>query len=138
MNVSEVMSSDVAIVNVSTTVADAAQEMESSKTGCLAVTDGESVVGIITERDMVLGCLIDGHVSWKCHVYRHMTILEEAAHPSMDVGDALYRMMELEVSCLPVAENGRVLGMLYSEDVSRAIEEDNEPQPALVESSLVG
>ena len=37
-------------------------------------------------------------------------------------------MMDSEVSYLPVVdESGSVLGLLYSEDLSRAIEEDHDP-----------
>lgn len=137
MNVSEVMTGDVTLVNMNTCVADVARIMQVNSTGCLAVTDGQSLIGIITERDMVLGCLIDGHVSWNCEAYRHMTILEWAATPDMDAGDALVTMLDMEISCVPVLiSNGKIVGMVYSEDISRAIAEENEPQPTLMHSAL--
>ena len=137
MKVSEVMTGDVTLVNVDTLVADVARIMLEENTGCVAVTDGDSLAGMITERDMVLGCLIDGHVSWNCEAFRHMTILEHAGTPEMDVGDALLSMMDMEVSCMPVvAQNGRLIGMVHSEDLTRAIAEENEPQPTLMHANL--
>ena len=128
MNAADLMNGEMAVVDVSTSVADAAKLMQSQNTGCLVVVERGTLAGIITERDMVLGCLIDGHTSWQCQVYRHMTILNEAANPQTDIGDALLIMMDNEVSYLPVVhDNGSVLGLLYAEDLSRAIEQDDDP-----------
>ena len=140
MNVAELMTNEVSIVDLGMSVADAAAVMQEQNTGCIVVVDvveDGALAGIITERDMVLGCLIDGHTSWKCQVYRHMTILNEAATPLTDIGDALLIMMESEVSYLPVVnESGSVVGLLYAEDLSRAIEQDNNPV-AMLDGDLI-
>lgn len=128
MNAVEMMTNEVSVVDLATSVADAARMMREQNTGCLIVAEEGALAGIITERDMVLGCLIDGHTSWKCEVYRHMTILTEAASPAMDIGEALLVMMEREVSHLPVVDGGgRIVGMLFAEDLARAIEQDGDP-----------
>lgn len=128
MNAAEMMMNEVSVVDLATSVADAARMMREQNTGCLIVAEEGALAGIITERDMVLGCLIDGHTSWKCEVYRHMTILTEAASPAMDIGEALLVMMEREVSHLPVVDGGgRIVGMLFAEDLARAIEQDGDP-----------
>ena len=136
MNVSDVMTGDVTVVSVDSSVADVANIMQDENTGCVVVTEGDSLVGIITERDMVLGCLIEGHVSWQCKVFRHMTILEQAGTPDMDAGDALVTMMDMETSCLPVVTNGgKIIGMVHAEDLSRAISEENDLQPTLMHAT---
>ena len=128
MNAADLMTNEVSVVDLATSVADAARMMREQNTGCLIVAEEGALAGIITERDMVLGCLIDGHTSWKCEVYRHMTILTEAASPGMDIGEALLVMMEREVSHLPVVDvGGRIVGMLFAEDLARAIEQDGDP-----------
>ena len=131
MNVEELMTTEVSIVDLGTSVADAAAIMQSENTGCIVVVDvveDGAVAGIITERDMVLGCLIDGHNSRQCQVFNHMTAMEEAATPNTDVGEALLTMIESEVSYLPVIGiGGAVMGLLYAEDLSLAIEQDDSP-----------
>ena len=137
MHTADLMSGDVSIVELSTSVADAAKMMQSQNTGCLVVVDEGALAGIITERDMVLGCLIDGHTSWQCKVYRHMTIFNKSATPQSDLGDALLIMMDYEVDYLPVvSDSGSVVGMLYAEDISRTIEQDNDPI-AVLDSDLI-
>jgi CBS domain-containing protein len=137
MHTAELMSRDVSVVDLTTSVSDAAKMMQAHNTGCIVVTDDGALAGIITERDMVLGCLIDGHTSWQCQVYRHMTILNEAATLQTDVGDALLIMMDYEVGYLPVIDENRVVvGLLYAEDISRAIELDDDPI-AILGSDLI-
>ena len=127
MNAADLMSNDVTVVDIDTSVADAALLMRDRNTGCLVVTEGGAPVGIITERDMALGCLIDGHTSWQCEVYRHMTLLSETASLHTGAGEALLAMMDAEVNHMPVVDGeGRVAGLLFAEDLSRAIEQDGE------------
>ncbi len=127
MNVAELMTEEIAVVDAATSVADAAKMMQIHNTGCIVVLENDRLTGIITERDMVLGCLIDGHTSSRCQVYKHMTALSETATPLTNVGDALLTMMDNEVNYLPVVNSaGEIAGLLYSEDLSRAIEQDND------------
>ena len=104
MDVSQVMESKFSTVGLEETVAQAAQQMSEAGTGCLIVVDGEAPAGIITERDMVLGCLIDGHVSWECQVFRHMSIITEYADPETGIGEALILMLDDQISFLPVGD----------------------------------
>ena len=140
MNAAEIMTSEVSKVDLGTTVAEAATMMQAQNTGCVVVVDvveDGAVAGIITERDMVLGCLIDGHSSRKCQVSRHMTALSEAATPMTDIGEALLVMIDNEIDYLPViGEGGRVVGLLYSEDLSRAIEQEDDPI-GILDSDLI-
>jgi len=131
MNISDVMITDVYAIELNNTVADAAQLMCDRNTGSLIVLGGDEVAGIITERDMVLGCLLEGHVSLDCPVSRHMTIISGPIQPEDDMGDAAIKMMDEAISLLPVVDGGKVVGMVFADDVSRAIEQDNQPQPLL-------
>ena len=109
--------------------------MREAGTSCLVVVDGETPAGIITERDMVLGCLIDGHVSWECQVFRHMSIITEYAYPETGIGEALILMMDDHVSFLPVVDEDRLVGLITSDTASRAIDIADEPQPIFSESA---
>ncbi len=134
MSVSQVIDSNYRTVGLGETVAQAAQLMREAGTGCLVVVDGEVPAGIITERDMVLGCLIDGHASWECQVFRHMTIITEYANPEMGIGEALILMLDDQISFLPVVDDDMLVGLITSESASRAIDIADEPQPIFSES----
>ena len=135
MDVSQVMESNFSTVGLEETVAQAAQQMSEAGTGCLIVVDGEVPAGIITERDMVLGCLIDGHVSWECQVFRHMSIITEYAYPETGIGEALILMLDDQISFLPVVDEDRLVGLITSDRASRAMDVADEPLPIFSESA---
>ena len=129
------MESNFRTVGLEETVAQAAQYMSEAGTGCLVVVDGEAPAGIITERDMVLGCLIDGHVSWECQVFRHMSIITEYAYPETGVGEALILMLDEQITFLPVVDEDKLVGLITSDSASRAMDVADEPQPIFSESA---
>lgn len=105
-------------VEMRETIADAAQKMRSTSVGCLIVLNSGEVVGVLTERNIALGCPVEGHISWECQVYQHMTIQSVTAHPRMDASSATIIMMDNETDCLPVLENGKLVGLVCTEDIS--------------------
>lgn len=132
MDVSDLMSGDVHVIEMSNSVAEAAKLMDKANAGCLIVLDEGALAGVITERDMVLGCLVEGHISTDCQVLMHMTSVTEFANPYMDLGSAAIMMLDAETNFLPVIEGTSVVGLVFSEDVSRAIEREDEPQPLFI------
>jgi acetoin utilization protein AcuB len=61
--VDEVMTTDVVVVTPDTPLEDAARELYTHRIGCLPVLDGETLVGILTERDVLRAFtdLVGGH-----------------------------------------------------------------------------
>lgn len=124
MKIREVMMDGADLVGFEDRIAEAASKMKRADIGCLVVTNGSRVAGVITERDLALGCLVEGHNSWECRVYRHMRIQPHTAHPNMDVSDASDLMMDRYIDYLPVVEGGRVVGMVFYLDLLRVIERE--------------
>ena len=116
------MARDVQTVDVNALISEAAHKMREANVSCLVVVDGDNVVGVVTERDLVLGCLIHGHDSWNCQVYRHMKVQDDVARPETVITDAVVIMIESELDNLPVVgEDGIVIGLVTSAEFSRAI-----------------
>ena len=121
MRLREIMTRDVQTIGVEATISDAARAMREANVSCLVVMKSEQVSGVISERDLVLGCLIDGHFSWECQVFRHVNIQSSVAHPDMIITDAVVMMIENEIDTLPVVENSEVVGLVSPAAFSRAI-----------------
>ncbi|HEX4746441.1 MAG TPA: CBS domain-containing protein [Gaiellaceae bacterium] len=107
-------------IEAGATVVDAARLMASTDVGSLPVVEGEELVGIVTDRDLVLHVLakdVDPHkVSVSTICTQHPTVVE----PTEALDVALERMAREQVRRLPVVEDGRVVGILAQADVSRA------------------
>jgi CBS domain-containing protein len=60
MQVSDVMTCDVLGIDASQTVRSAARQMAENEVGCLVVGDGGALVGIVTDRDVVVRAVAAG------------------------------------------------------------------------------
>jgi signal-transduction protein with cAMP-binding, CBS, and nucleotidyltransferase domain len=98
------------------TVHEAASAMEKAGVGALAVLDGEELVGIVTDRDLVRRAMAQGLPSdaridavMSCPVF----IIDAAA----DLHDAFAMFRDHAVRRLAVVERGRFVGMITVDDL---------------------
>lgn len=97
---------------------DAIVRMTENRTSALIVMDGETPVGIFTERD-VLRC----HVAWRDRLFREMPLNEAmtgtliVAQPDDRVSSAMAMMIKADIRHLPVVENQRIAGILTISDL---------------------
>jgi CBS domain-containing protein len=93
-------------------VADVAALMRREQTGCLLVCDGDRLVGIFTERDLLRRVLAPGK-PLTTPVGECMTPNPVVVHPKEPIGAAVRRMEEGGYRHLPVVDDaGRPVGLL--------------------------
>ncbi len=92
-----------------------ARRMREHGIGSLPVFDGESLVGIVTERDVV-AAVAEG-VGTTAAAETCMTAEPATASPDEDSRDVALRMLELGVRHLPVVEQGIVVGVVSARDL---------------------
>ena len=93
-------------------VLEAVALMREKKVGCVLVMDGERVVGIFTERDLLRKVLAPGR-PLSLPVADFMTRNPVTVHPKEPIGLAIRRMEEGGYRHLPVIdEAGRPVGVL--------------------------
>ena len=95
---------------------DAAAEMRSHRISALAVLDNGSIVGIITERDL-LRAIADGRNPGETHVSQYMTHSPKTIESSELATAAAEVMIRNRVRHLPVTENGRLVGFISARDL---------------------
>ncbi len=130
MHVKDIMTTETPTISKGDSIADAALKMQESGNECLVVVEKDEVIGLITERNLVFGCLLDGHISWKCHVSRHMESQTLTAGPNMVITEAVIMLVENELDNLPVVDDGKVIGLVSSRSFSRAIAMEMNRYPA--------
>lgn len=118
MNVRDAMTPVVLTAPASTTIAEAASLMAQRRVGSALVVEGEHVLGIFTERDIVKALSQDGMASQQ-PIGHWMTRDPQCISPETSLEEALQRMLDGHFRHLPVMEAGRLVGMLSMRDVSR-------------------
>lgn len=73
MKIKDVMAEDITVVSAENTVEDAAKKMAELSTGVLAVKDNGNVVGVLTDRDIVVRAIAKGTDPKKSKIKETMT-----------------------------------------------------------------
>jgi CBS domain-containing protein len=118
MNVSEVMTAQVATATPRTTIAEIARTMADVESGAVPVTDDGKVVGLITDRDIVLRVVAEGK-GLDTPVAEVMTEGVETCQEDDNVADATAKMGAKQIRRLVVlSADGKLAGILSLGDVA--------------------
>jgi CBS domain-containing protein len=124
--VSEHMSRDLLSVEPTDKIADVAQQMAERNIGAVLVLEGEQLVGIMTERDILRAVARGLHVD--APVEDYMTKGAETIAPDDTTEHAGVLMIHGGFRHLPVVERGKVVGILSIRDLMRVTVEDSAPR----------
>lgn len=119
--VRDAMTANPRTVRVGASVLDAARLMEEEDVGSIPVVDnGQILVGMVTDRDIVLRVVAAGKDPGTTTVETVATRDISPASPDESLDEALQQMAERQVRRLPVIEADRVVvGILAQADVAQ-------------------
>jgi CBS domain-containing protein len=117
MKLREIMVQDVIQGAPDETIGVAAKRMRESAVGCLVVTTAGAVKGIVTDRDL-LACLAAAHDPYQCKISTHMRRPVHVLRPDEDHTIAAEVMCERRIKRLPIAHNGKLLGIVSLSDLA--------------------
>ena len=119
MKVSDVMTREVRTIRPDETAQQAASFMLSADAGAIPVTEGDRLIGMITDRDIAVRGVAAGHGP-DTPVRDLMTNDVVAARIDDDVKEIAMRMSEAQVRRLPVIDDEeRLCGIVSLADLSR-------------------
>lgn len=139
MKISEVMTAQVATATPRTTIAEVARTMADVESGVVPVMDNGKVVGVITDRDIVIRVVAEG-MALDTPVSQAMTEEVETCGEDENVADAVARMGGQQIRRLVVVNaQGQLTGIVSLGDIAldygakqvgRTLEEISEHTPA--------
>lgn len=109
-------------------VLDAIKTMADRSIGSLLVMEGDTLKGIVTERDYARKVIVKGRSSKSTPVGEIMTTEVYTAHTNQTVNDCMTVMSEKRIRHLPVVEEEKVLGLISIGDLVQAIIEDQQEE----------
>jgi CBS domain-containing protein len=124
MNVSEVMTSNVACCTTTTPLRDVAQLMVDNDCGCIPVTENEAdmrVVGVITDRDIACRAVARGADCSNSMAGNYMTASPATVRPDTPIQECERIMEQMRVRRVPVVDqNGTCMGIVSQADIALA------------------
>jgi CBS domain-containing protein len=108
---------DVVTIDRNTTVLDAAVKMNERRIGALMVLEGEKIVGIFTERDVMNRVTATRRDPATVCVHEVMTSKIACCTLDTSLEECRTAMTNHKVRHLPVVEEGRLLGILSIGDL---------------------
>jgi len=114
--VKDVMISDIAELDVSDAVKDAAIIMDKKNIGCIIVTKNKIPVGIITERDFVKKVAAQ-EISLNSKLETVMSSPLIEIDPEQTVWEAAQIMKTKNIHKLPVRQNNSIIGIVTTTDL---------------------
>ncbi|MFF7853102.1 CBS domain-containing protein [Streptomyces sp. NPDC007904] len=129
--VKDVMTPGVVAVRPDASLAEAAQLMRTQNIGDVVVADGQRVVGVLTDRDIVVRAVADGADPLGTSAGSVCTPDPLTLDPHDPVSSAVALMREHAVRRIPVVENGLPVGLVSLGDLAEA----RDPGSALADIS---
>ena len=122
MKVREAMAKTISTAAPDDTVARAAELMKTEDCGFIPVVAEDKVVGVVTDRDIVIRCLADGHADVLSETIDHvMTAGARTIDADAPLEVAAHEMASHEVRRLPVMEKDRLVGILSYGNLEQAL-----------------
>ncbi len=128
MHVRDLMTPSPITVAPTTPMLDARALMDRARIRHLIVTDGDLLVGIVTDRDIRLNLASPAsslsvwelnHLLSRLTVREVMTSSVLVTAPDRAAGEAARIMLEHRIGALPVVEGGRIVGIITETDLVR-------------------
>lgn len=121
--VQEIMASNPTTCPPDTTLAEVARTMRDDNIGDVLVVEGNSIIGIVTDRDIVIRGLAEGKDTGSTTVRDIASTDLVLLSPSDSTTDAAKKMREAKVRRLPVVDNDKPVGIVSIGDLAIEMDE---------------
>jgi CBS domain-containing protein len=116
MRIEEVYRPGALMCNATDLLSTVARTMTSKHVGALAVLDGNIIVGIVSERDIVRA-VAEGVDTAQAKAGTFATTDVQTAKVAEDTTDVARRMLDAGIRHLPVVQDHTVVGMISMRDL---------------------
>lgn len=135
MKVKDIMTKDITYINPDSKVVEAAQLMQKHNVGSIPVCDQSGVIGIVTDRDIIVRNIAHGTDPKETPVRDVMTGQVIMASPDMEVDEVAGMMASKQIRRVPVVDNNMIVGMVALGDIATDKRFSMEASEALAEIS---
>ena len=119
-SIREAMTPNPSTVQPTTSIVEAAQVMKSEDAGVVPVVEGEQLIGMLTDRDIVIRIIAEGRDANSTTVGDIASRQLVTIDPQQEIDEAVRLMSQHQVRRLPVVEeDGRLVGVIAQADIAQ-------------------
>lgn len=119
MQIKDIMSKDVKVAEPDTHLNEIARMMHEHDCGCILIAKDDRLIGVITDRDLVIRCVSESHYPNKIKAEEVMSKKILYCRDTDEIGDTALNMTRSKVRRLPVLdENKRLVGIVSLGDLA--------------------
>jgi len=124
-SIRDLMTTNPQTVEPSTPIVEVARVMRDADVGPVPVVEGDRLIGLVTDRDIVVRVVADGNDPSSTTVGEIMSTDLVTVDPDQPLDEALRLMAAHQVRRLPVTEeDGRPVGIVAQADIARELGDD--------------
>jgi CBS domain-containing protein len=142
MKAKDIMTKKPKCVTPETSVREAARIMKEEGVGVLPVVErdgSDRLVGIVTDRDIAVRHVAEGHDAASCPVSEAMTSNVRTARENDDVSDVMDLMGKEQVRRIPVVDDrGSLVGIVAQADIVREARDEKKAERTIERISEPG
>ncbi|AWK87743.1 CBS domain-containing protein [Azospirillum thermophilum] len=125
MKIRDIMTRQVEVVRPDDTIRSAARKMDQFNVGMLPVCDGQTLVGVLTDRDITVRATSAGLAPDQCKVSEVMTAEPRYCYEDDAVIEVTRLMGDLQIRRVPVVDaNDRLTGIVALGDLATDAKDD--------------
>lgn len=121
LRIRDIMSREMVTSTPEDTVLSVAKKMSEKNVSCVVVTENETVVGIVTDKDILKGIAGRDTQFHRLRVGARMSTPVEVVSPTASVFVAGKTMESKGIKRLPVVDGGRLVGIVTQTDITRGL-----------------
>lgn len=133
-NIEKLMTDSIVTCTAQDNIYEAAVKMKQHDTGFIPIVDGERIIGVVTDRDLVIRGMADKH-SGSTSIRDVMTEDVITVGPEATIDETAELMADRQVRRLPVVRDGKLVGIVSLGDLAVHVHFADEAGEALSEIS---
>lgn len=130
----DIMTDDVECCSLLDNVYEVAVKMKELNVGAIPIVDQDKLIGMITDRDIVIRCVAEKHPA-SSKVEDIMSNELITISPDATSREAVQLMSEHQIRRLPVVDNGKLIGIVSLGDFAVRKLTDDQAKEALTQIS---
>lgn len=134
MKVRDAMAKSISAASPDDDIVQVARLMKQEDSGFIPIAEGTQLIGVVTDRDIVIRCLAAGHGDVLREKASHVmsSTRVHSVTPDDDLEKAARMMQREAVRRLPVVEGGRLVGVLSLGNLVQAMQGEGAAKEATI------